>query len=69
MIVCLLLISEHIMEAPNSKLNISVHLGQDSGQSTLAQVDVMNYAGEHEVILFIFRLTSSKRGLNLEEKR
>ena len=37
------------MELPNSKLNLSVHLGSDSGQSTLAQIDVNNFVGDAEV--------------------
>ena len=33
------------MEANSPKLNLSVHLGQDAGQSTLAQIDVCNHVG------------------------
>ena len=43
------------MELPNSKINLSVHLGQDSGQSTLAEIDVTNHVGEGEVFITSFR--------------
>ena len=54
------------MEPPNSKLNLTVHLGQDSGQSTLAQVDVTNYVGDAEVSGLLLRLASSNRKQRLE---
>ena len=69
MSICFIIINiQNIsMEPPNSKLNLTVHLGQDSGQSTLAQVDVTNYVGDAEVTLPLLRLASSSRRQRSEE--
>ena len=49
---------------PAPKLDLSVHLGHDSGQSTLADINLRNYIGTQEVHPSSSRSTKSNKKLN-----
>jgi hypothetical protein len=57
------------MELSAPKVNLSVHLGQDTGQAMLAKVTVTNHVGDAEVSPYLCRsVHSSSKPKSAERK-